>query len=107
MDQYIKWRIDLLRKYYSNLDKKSQKELIKNYTWWILHQIFALKSWKEYCEIIAWLLVEEGKTKIWDKTFAQLVYYVQKFFDKKRNILLNLWQRKILNALYIAKRRSK
>lgn len=107
MNLYIEWRINHFRDYYNWLEKWKQVEVIKSYFWNIVNNLIWVKHWKEYCELLAWFLIEEWKIKIWSITFEDLVNEIENFILKRKRKSYSQWQRDLLAYLLKKYRNSR
>lgn len=106
MNVYIWWRIEKFTNYYNSISKEKQIWMLRDYFWQdIKHKVLWVLSWRRYCEVLAWFLIEEWIIKIWVYSFEKLVDEIEDFFQKRKTKIYPTWERNFL-AFLIKKSRQ-
>ncbi len=97
MNYYVESRMKHFQQYFDGLLPEQQNKLIRAFIGSIVTDILAIKSRREYSEILAWFLVESGKVPIGIYTFEKLVDKVEEFLENRIIQIYPRWQQRILD----------
>jgi hypothetical protein len=105
MNIYIQNRLDELKNTFNTYSKTQKINMIRSYTGNIVTDLLWVKSKREYCEILANMLIENWEIKIWVNTYENLIDEIELFFESKKYIAFPQWQRNMI-AYFLRKKRQ-